>query len=176
MDLAENRRATSATTSNAANDAAIDRKLAFKSNRSFANCISKINDVLIDNTEDLHDVMPMYNLLEYSKNYRKTTESLWNYYSDKPNSGAEGNINYSFKDSKSFDYQTIIAGSVTAANLTKETDKIVLPLKHWSNFYITLNIPLINCEIELILTWYKSCVLIIKVKRESNYTVNRILL
>ena len=45
--------------------------------------------------------MPMYNLIEYSKNYRKTTGSLWNYYRDEPNSGAERNINYSIKDSKS---------------------------------------------------------------------------
>ena len=49
------------------------------------NCILKINNVLIDNAEDLDIVMPMYNLLEYSKNYRKTTGSLWNYYRDEPN-------------------------------------------------------------------------------------------
>ena len=75
MNLAENRRAASATTSNTANDAALDGKLAFKNNSPFANCISKINGVLIDNTEDLDVLMPMYNLLEYSKNYRKTTGS-----------------------------------------------------------------------------------------------------
>ena len=46
----------------------------------FINCISKINSVKIDNAEDLDFVMPMYNLLEYSKNYRKRTGSLWNYY------------------------------------------------------------------------------------------------
>ena len=51
-------------------------KLVFKNNASFINCISKINGVKIDNTEDLDVVMPMYNLLEYSKNYRKTTGSL----------------------------------------------------------------------------------------------------
>ena len=52
----------------------------------------------------------MYNLLEYSKNYRKTTGSSFNYYRDEPNSGAVGNINYSIKDSKSFDYKTSITG------------------------------------------------------------------
>ena len=61
--------------------------------------------------------MPMYNLLKFSKNYRKPTGILWNYYRDEPNSSAEGNINYSLKDSKSFDYQASIVGSVTA-NLT----------------------------------------------------------
>ena len=57
-----------------------NKKLAFKSNAPFFNCISKINGVKIDNGEDLDVVMPMYNLLEYSKNYGKTTGSLWNYY------------------------------------------------------------------------------------------------
>ena len=59
-----------------------NRPLAFKNNTPFINCISKINNTLIDNAEDLDIVMPMYNLLEYSKNYRKTTDSLWNYYRD----------------------------------------------------------------------------------------------
>ena len=57
-----------------------NRSLAFKNNVPFTNCLSKINNVLIDNAEDLYIVMPMYNLLEHSKNYSKTTGSLWNYY------------------------------------------------------------------------------------------------
>ena len=54
---------------------AYDRKLAFKNNAPFISCISKINNTLIDNAEDLDVVMPMYNLVEYSKNYAKT--SVW---------------------------------------------------------------------------------------------------
>ena len=53
-----------------------DKRLAFKNNAQFVPCISKINNTLIDNAEDLDVVMPMYNLLEYSKNYSKTTESF----------------------------------------------------------------------------------------------------
>ena len=53
-----------------------NRFSAFKNNTPFTNCISKINNVLIDKAVDLDVVMPMYNLLEYSVNYRKTTESL----------------------------------------------------------------------------------------------------
>ena len=53
-----------------------NRFLAFKNNAPFTNCISKINSVLIDNAEDVDIVIPMYNLLEYSKNYRKTTGSF----------------------------------------------------------------------------------------------------
>ena len=56
-----------------------NRFWAFKNNAPFTNCISKINNILIDNAEDLDIVMPMYNLLAYSKNDRKTTGSLWNY-------------------------------------------------------------------------------------------------
>ena len=54
----------------------------------------KISAVQIDNTEDLDVPMPMYNLLEYSKNYRKTTESLWNYYRDEPNNPLSSNSEY----------------------------------------------------------------------------------
>ena len=53
-----------------------NKNFAFKNNTSFINCIFKINGVKIDNAEDLDVVMPLYNLLEYSKNYRKTTGSL----------------------------------------------------------------------------------------------------
>ena len=61
------------------------RFLASKNNPPFTSCISKINNVLIDNPEDLDIVMPIYNLLEYSRNSRKTTGSLWNYHRDEPN-------------------------------------------------------------------------------------------
>ena len=70
-----------------------NRFLAFKNNVPFTNCISKINNVLIDNAEDLDVVMPMYNLLENSKGYRKTTGSLSNYYSDEPNDFPANNYN-----------------------------------------------------------------------------------
>ena len=65
-----------------------------------------------DNNLDV--VMLMYNLLEYSKNYRKTTGSLWNYYRGELNSGINDNINYSIMVSKSFDYkENFIEGGVT---------------------------------------------------------------
>ena len=59
-----------------------NRPSAFKNNAPIISCISKINGVLIENAEDLDIVMPIYNLLEYSKNYSKTSGSLWNYYRD----------------------------------------------------------------------------------------------
>ena len=56
-----------------------NKEVAFENNAPFINCISKINGEKIDNTEDLDVLMLMYNLLEYSKNYRKTTGNLWSY-------------------------------------------------------------------------------------------------
>ena len=129
-----------------------NKNLAFKNNAPFINCISKINGVKIDNAEDLDIVMPMYNLLEYSKNYRKTKGSLWNYYRDEPTNPI------SF-DSESFKYKTSILGKTQEDNDSLTNAKVVIPIKHLSNFWTSLDIPLINCEVELILTWCKSCVL-----------------
>ena len=57
-------------------------------------------------------------------------------------------------------------------NSTKNNVKVVVPLKHLSNFWRSLNIPLINCEVELILTWHKNCVLIEKLSRDADYDPN----
>ena len=61
------------------NNNAYDKKLALKSNAPFTSCISKTNNTLIDTAKNLDIVMPMYNLLQYCKNYTKTTGSLWNF-------------------------------------------------------------------------------------------------
>ena len=67
----------------------------------------------------------MYNLIEYSKNYSKITGSLWDYYRDEPNSVAERNINYSIKESKSFDYKTSITGKLEGINTKEEKVKLL---------------------------------------------------
>ena len=69
------------------NNAAYDKKLALKNNALFFSCTTKIDNMLIDNAEDLDIVMPMYNLLYNSKNYKNTSGSLFNYYRDERNSG-----------------------------------------------------------------------------------------
>ena len=72
--------------------------------------------------------------------------------------------------SKSFDYKAnFMEDGVTHNNLTKNYVKIVVPLKYLSNFWRSLNIPLITWKIELILTWFKNCVLISKATREAKY-------
>ena len=124
---------------------AYGKKLAFQNNVPFVSCISKINNTLIDNTEDLDIVMPMYKLTEHSKNYRKTT--------GEPNSGAIGNMNYSVRDSKSFNYKTRITEKLEGNHVEKDDVEIVVPLKYLTNFWRTLDIPLINCEVSLTVIW-----------------------
>ena len=70
--------------------------------------------------------MPMHNLLEYSKNYSKTTGILYNYYRDEPNGDANNNISYSIKDSKSSDYKTSITGKLKGNNTEKEVEIVVI--------------------------------------------------
>ena len=117
-----------------------NKNLAFKNNAPFINCISNINGVKTDNAEDLDAVMPMYNLLEYSKNYRKTTGSLWNYYRDEPSNPLSSN-------SESFKYKTSIVGKTPEDNDSLTNAKLVNPLKYVSNFWRSLNTPLINSEV-----------------------------
>ena len=105
--------------------------------------------VQIDNVEDLDAVMSIYNLVKYSKNYRKTTGSLWNYCRDEPTDPLSSN-------SESFKYKTTIHGNIynvgageagyNANKVGKNKTEIVIPLKHLSNFWRRLNIPLINCR------------------------------
>ena len=132
-----NKTAANAIATNTANDKTFDeKKLVFKNNAQFINCVLKINGVKIDNAEDLDVVMPMYNLLEYSKNYRKKIGSLWNYCIDEPSSSTDDdNITHSILNSESFDYKAnFIETGVTHNNLTKNDVNVVVPLKHLSNF------------------------------------------
>ena len=96
--------------------------------------------------------MPMCNLLEYNKNYKKITGNLWNYYRDEPSNPLSLN-------SESFKYKTSIVGKTPKNNDSLTNAEVVIPLKHLSNSWRALNVPLINCEVELILTSSKNCVL-----------------
>ena len=152
------------TVTNPNNNANFDRRLTLKNNAPFISCVSKINGESVENAEDLDIVMPMCNLFEYSKNYEKTSGSLFNYYRDEPKDHDEGDgdnaINISIRGSNSFDYKTKIVGSLAAGKDEKEDVTIAIPLKYLGNVWRSLDIPLINCEITLILSWYKECVLV----------------
>ena len=136
-----------------------NRKVIFKNCAPFTNCISEINNTQIDNAKDIDIVIPMYNLIEYSDNYAKTTGSLWQYCKDIP---ARNNNNelVAFTENSltdSFNFKEKITGQ-TGDDGTKDVE-IMVPLKYLSNFWRTLEMPLINCEVNLILTWSSTCVI-----------------
>ena len=131
--------------------------------------------------------MPMYNLLKYSENYSKTSASLWNYYRDDLTDEAndDNGPNKNVINSKSFKDKTSITGStynvprriadadgnpVNIPNYdqnkrgTKEFE-IAVPLEHLGNFWNSLNIILINCEVSLTLSWSETCVITSMEKR-----------
>ena len=119
--------------------------MAFKNCAPFTNCISEINNTQVDNAKDIDIVMPMY-----SDNYAKTSGSLWQYFRDEPDDN--------LADSESFKSKIKITGK-TPNNDNEKDVEIMVPLKYLSNFRRTLEIPLINCEVNLILTWSSTCVI-----------------
>ena len=127
-----------------------DKGVAFRNCAPFTNCISEINNTQIDNCKNIDTVMPLYNLLEYSDNYTKKTGSLWQYYRDEPND--------TLADSEPFKSKIKITGK-TPDNDNEKDVEIMVPLKYLSNFWRTLEMPLIDCEVNLILTWSSTCVI-----------------
>ena len=147
-----------------------NRSLILKNNAPFVSCIIRINGELIEDAYDLDIVMPMYNLLEYSKNYRETIGSLYNYYRDElTNDGNDNFANRNVVNSEAFKYKNKITGNTYNVNAgtqgydvnKNDIQKIELatPLKYLGNFWRALNIPLISCEVFLELKWNKNCVI-----------------
>ena len=138
-----------------------NKKVIFKNCAPFTNCISKINNTQIDNAEYIDIVMPMYNLIEYSDNYSKTSGSLWQYCKDIPAVDNDGDIGFfnGTNDTDSFNFKSKITGQTNDDGEINGV-KIMVPLKYLSNFWRILEMPLINCEVELILTWSANCVII----------------
>ena len=120
-----------------------NKDVIFKNCVPFTKCISRIKNTEIDNAQDIDTIMPMYNLTEYIDNYSKTSGSLQQYYKDQ--------LNDSLADSESFKSKEKITGSTPANGNVKDVE-IIVPLKYLSNFWIALEIPLINCEVNIILT------------------------
>ena len=129
--------------------------------------------------------MPMYNLLEYSKNYRKTIDSFYNYYrdelSDDPDNANHNNIKV--VNPNAFKYKNKIIGNtynvlntaddyVAAKEGTQEIE-LAIRLKYLSNFWRALNMPLIRCEISLELKWDKNCVITSVEERLIGAAANR---
>ena len=122
-----------------------NRQLILKNNAPFVSCITKINNELIEDAEDLDIVIPMYNLLEYSKNYKKTIVSLYNYYRDKLTNDVNNTfVNRKVINSNAFKYKNKITANtynVAAAAAGYDTNKkgtqaieLGIPLKYLGNF------------------------------------------
>ena len=127
-----------------------NKGVIFKDCATFTKCIIRINNKDIDNAQDINIVMPMQNLIEYSDNCSKTSGRLWQYYKDDPNDN--------ITQSESFKPKIKITGKTPAAGNTKDFE-IIVPLKYLSNFWRTLEMPLINSEVNLIFTSSKDCVI-----------------
>ena len=140
-----------------------NKKVTFNNCAPFINYISKINNKDIDNAKYIDIVMPVYNLIEYSDNYLKRSGSLSQYYKDIPAVNANNDntiVNFNGNNTTdSFSFKAKITGQ---ANDDREINgvEITVPLKYLSNFWRTLEMPLIICEIELILDWSANCVMI----------------
>ena len=148
-----------------------NRPVILKNNAPFASCITRINGELIEDANDLDIVIPVYNLLKYSKNYRKTIVSLYNYHRDELSDDADDNNfdNIKVVNANTFKYKNKTTGNTynvdagaqgydVNKNGTQEVE-LAIPLKYLGNFWRALNIPLIICEVSLELKWNKNCVI-----------------
>ena len=137
-----------------------NKKVIFKNCAPFTKYISEINNTNVDDAKDIDIVMPMYNLIECNDNYSKTSGSLRQYCKDIPEINDNNAIvkltNNNLTDS--FNFKVKMIGQ-TGDNGTKNVE-IMVSLKYSSIFWRTLEIPLINSEINLMLNWSANCVIV----------------
>ena len=137
-----------------------NKKVAFKNCAPFTNCISEINNTQVDNAKNIDIVMPIYNLIEYNDNFSKTSGSLWQCCKDITAVNNNGEIvNFAVNNlTDSFNFKAKMTGQ-TGDDGTKDVE-IMVPLRYLSNFWRTLEMHLVNCGINLILTWSENCVIV----------------
>ena len=123
-------------------------KVAFKNCAPFKDCRTEINDTFVDYANFINITMPMYNLIEYSDNYSDTSGSLWQFKRDEIEGDVDLTVNAQHipNNSSSFKYKSSF---ITNRNGVK----IAVPLKYLSNFWRSLEMPLINYKAELSLKW-----------------------
>ena len=136
-------------------DIALDAitQVVFKNCAPFEKCSTEIDGTLVDKANFINITMPMYNLIEYSDNYSDTSGSLWDFKRDE----IVNNANVTNDDNApSFKYKASNIGN-TENNGTKNGVKIAVPLKYLSNFWRSLEMPLINCKVDILLMDWKLC-------------------
>ena len=127
--------------------------VAFKNCAPFRTCDVTSNDEHVEKAEDLDIVMPMYNLLEYSDNYQDSTGSLYQFKRDEP---PDDNADVA-NNTSSLVYKSKLISGTDDKNVNNV--KLVVPLKYVSSFFRSLEMPLVNCKIDLELTWHKDCII-----------------
>ena len=130
-------------------------QVVFKNCAPFKKCCTEIDGTLVDEVDFINITMCMYNLIEYGGNYSDTSGCLWGFKRDEIDNNAEVTNDNS---APSFKYKASLIGN-TETDGTKEGVKIAVPLKYLSNFWRLLEMPLINCKVELSLKWIENCVL-----------------
>ena len=127
--------------------------MAFKNCAPFRTCDVTINDEHVEKAEDLDTVMPMYNLLEYSNSNQDSTGSLYQFKRDEP---PDDNADVA-NEPTSLVYKSKLISGTDDNNVNNV--KLVVPLKYVSNFFRSLEMPLVDCKIDLELTWHKDCMI-----------------
>ena len=133
-------------------------RLALKNCAPFTKCNLEINDEHVDTAENLDLVMPMFNLIEYSDNYQDSSATLYQYKRNEPPE-ANAILDLTADISSSFKYKIKLLGNPVLDGAIAKRNVKVLSLKYLSNFFRSLEMPLINCKIKLNVTWKKECVL-----------------
>ena len=133
-----------------------NKKIIFKNSATFTNCGRQIDNTQVDVAQDIDIVMAMHNLLEYSKAYSKTSGSLWQHYKNEPvldNNNNNIDFPYDNKNSISFKFKR----QIQTENGGTKYFEIMVSLKSQTNFWRTLEMSLINCEISFQSKWSKDC-------------------
>ena len=131
----------------------------------FRKCRTEVNETFVDEAEHINIVMPTYNLIEYSDNHSDTSRSLWQFTRDEIEGDVDLTVdgNHISNNSSSFKYKSSLITN-------KNGVKIAVPLKYLSNFWRSIEMPLINCKLELSLSWDINCVLS-NLHEASNFTI-----
>ena len=136
-------------------DIAGDSNVAFKNCAPFTRCATHIDDEHIETAENLDIIMPIYNLIEYLDNYSDSSGSLWQFKRDESPMSGDGNpLNVALDNSTSFKYKASLLGKADdddGNDRLLKNIKLVVPLKYLSNFFRSLEMPLINCKIGTII-------------------------
>ena len=124
--------------------------VAFKNCAPFSTCTTKINDVFVEKANHIYMVIPIYNLIEYSDNYTDTSGSLWLFKRDEV---PANNADLAIDNSRSLKYKAVPLGkranAINNTNRSVKDAKTVVPLKYLSNFWRSLEMPLLNCQVSL---------------------------